>query len=112
MQVLRRMILTFVGITVTFAAGIFPGWAQNSVTAVVPHTPLGNLIQVNYGPLGSAHPHVSGDLVCYSNYSISNGLFRVHYILATQVDSAIPQQQTQDVHATATATMFPVPASL
>lgn len=42
MQVLRRMILTFVGITVTFAAGIFLGWAQNSVTAVVRPTPPGN----------------------------------------------------------------------
>jgi len=98
MQVLRRMILTFVGITVTFTGGIFPAWAQNSVTPVPRPTPPGKFIIVNDGPLSSVDPHVSGDLVCYTNYSISNGLFSVHYFnLATQVDSAIPQQQTQDL---------------
>ena len=74
-------------------AAAFPATltAQVSITPTVAPTPPGKLIVVNNSPGGgdAPFPHVSGDLVCYSDST--NGVFTVHYFnLASGIDAAVP----------------------
>lgn len=69
--------------------------AQNSVTPTVKPTPPGQLIVVNNGPADQTDPHVSGDLVSYSNSDVAH--FTVRYFnLATGVDTVIPNNGSFD----------------
>jgi hypothetical protein len=74
-------------------AAVFPTAlvAQVSVTPTVAPTPPGTLIVVNNNSGGgnAPFPHVSGDLVCYTDST--NGVYTVHYFnLVTGLDAAIP----------------------
>lgn len=74
--------------------------AQNSVTPTVKSTPPGQLIVVNNGPGDQTDPHVSGDLVSYSNSDVAH--FTVRYFnLATGVDTVIPNNGSFDFLADA-----------
>lgn len=70
--------------------------AQNYVTPIVKPTPPGQLIVVNNSP-GADHydPHVSGDLVAYSNAVGFNFTIRYHDLL-TGTDNAVPNGGTSD----------------
>jgi len=77
-------------------AAVFPAGlaAQNSVTPIIQPTPAGQLITLNNGPGVHSDPHVSGDLVCYSeetNPETPNYVFTVHYFnLVTGLDATVP----------------------
>jgi YVTN family beta-propeller protein len=67
--------------------------AQVSVTPKMAPTPPGNFVVVNNGAGTHYDPHVSGDLVVYSN--IANGQYTIHYFnLASNVDSTVPNDGT------------------
>src|ERR1700674_4337549 len=86
----------FVGFLLVLAAGFLPATlaAQSPVTPTVAPTPPGKFIVVNNGPGDQSDPHVSGDLVCYTNQVIG-GLATIHYFnLATQTDATVPNDGT------------------
>jgi hypothetical protein len=70
--------------------------AQTYVTPNVAPTPPGKLIVVN-NATGATHddPHVSGDLVSYSNSDGTNFTIR-YFNLATGVDAGVPNNGTLD----------------
>ena len=81
--------LWFTGIAVAFLLPSIAG-AQNYVTPSVAPTPSGRLIVVNNGPGDQSDPHVSGNLVSYSNASPS--VFTVRYYdLNAGTDMGNPQ---------------------
>src|SRR5260370_11402404 len=70
--------------------------AQNYVTPNVAPTPPGKLIVVNNSPASNSFdPHVSGDLVAYSNSDGTNFTMR-YFNLATGVDAGIPNSGAMD----------------
>jgi len=65
------------------------GGGGNAVTPTLAPTPLGQLITVNNGPGDHFDPHVSADLVAYSNMDAS-GCQTIHYFnLVTLSDAAV-----------------------
>lgn len=74
--------------------------AQNYVTPTVKPTPPGQLIVVNNGPADQTDPHVSGDLVAYSNSDATHFTIR-YFNLATGVDTVIPNNGSFDFLADA-----------
>jgi len=83
------------GLVIMLAAGFIcgPAAAQVSVTPTVKPTPIGQLIVVNNGPIDQNDPHISGNLVVYSNTDATNST--IHYFdLASLTDKAIPNSGT------------------
>ncbi len=63
--------------------------AQNYVTPTVKSTPPGHFIVVNNGPGDQTDPHVSGNLVVYTN--TVGAVSAIHYFdLATRKDAEVP----------------------
>jgi len=85
----------FVGLLPVLAAGFLPASlaAQVLVTPTFKPTPTGQLVVVNNGPADQTDPHVSGNLVVYSNSNGANST--IHYFdLATLTDKTIPSNDT------------------
>jgi hypothetical protein len=88
-----RKLLSFSFLIVVLAVPTIVG-AQVSVTPTVAPTPPGMLIVVNNSAGGDhSDPHVSGDLVSYSNSDGTNYTVR-YFNLTTGVDAAIPNDGT------------------
>ncbi len=68
--------------------------AQTTITPTMMPTPPGTLITVNNGPGDHGDPHVSGDLVSYSNLD-SNFTIR-YFNLASLTDNGVPNSGTFD----------------
>jgi uncharacterized repeat protein (TIGR01451 family) len=69
--------------------------ADLSAQVTIKPAPPGNLITVNNGPGDQSDPHVSGNLVSYSNSDGTNFTIR-YFDLTTQIDKAIPNSGTFD----------------
>ena len=88
----------FVGFLLVLAAGFLPATlaAQSSVTPTMVPTPPGKLIVVNNGPGDQTDPHVSGDLVSYSNASADGQSFTIRYFNLAAGDAGVPNNGTMD----------------
>ena len=74
--------------------------AQNYVTPTVKPTPAGQFIVVGNGPGDQTDPHVSGNLVSYTNfiYDGFNPVSSIHYFdLVTRTDAEVPNPNDGNV---------------
>ena len=85
-------------ITLLWLSGILPGHlqAQTSVTPNLMPKPSGQLITVNNGPGDQTEPHVSGNLISYSDQD--NLVFTVRYYdFDTASDTAVPNSDPSNL---------------
>jgi hypothetical protein len=83
-------------VALLFTAGFpIPGRAQTQVTPNVQPPPTGTTTVVNNGPGDHSDPHVSGNLVSYSNSDGTNFTMRYHD-LSTASDNGVPNSGTFD----------------
>jgi uncharacterized repeat protein (TIGR01451 family) len=85
-------VLAFLTLTAALLLVPTKAAAQNVVTPTLMPAPAGQLIVVNNGPGDQSDPHVSGNLVSYSDNSPVDIIFTIHYHdLGTGSDLFIPQ---------------------